>query len=511
MDIQHCATESELANFGKTLEYPLESGLEEYTRALQEDFARSKSVLAARANDIRILRAHPDLVEDTWQTLKSLSAAEKTLREHKTSETSTTAEGQILFQGPTWKPLNQIPYILTLLVFFKVWLAPVLGLLTPILLFFAPYLILITLMGVQMPWDVYVRMMKQMVLGIDGSQPWGFKQYGQVAWTLTSIGQSMVMPIMTAIHTTKLDATLVKRGQAVQLLCRKTAELFEKYQRLGVLKQTRLQVPTAPSDVRAAVAWYTDEPLVLKILWKLLGKLCVTTQMARDRNWHAVDWTAATDSSLQLTALSDLAIPSSKAVESSLALKQHSLLTGPNRGGKSSSLRAVLQQVLLGQLFGMTYKATGSWKPFHLIFTRLKSRDHAGKESLFEMEVRMAARMLHTTQRRQVPTLILIDELFHSTNPPDAETSAKLFLEQLWTIPTAKSIISTHIFSLCETAGCETIQTLCCPATEREDGSIDYSYRLDAGICRVSSVREVLSQAGLVALKQNQKTSPDKQ
>ncbi len=113
----------------------------------------------------------------------------------------------------------------------------------------------------------------------------------------------------------------------------------------------------------------------------------------------------------------------------------------------------------------------------------------------------MASTMLHTTAKSGQPTLLLIDELFHSTNPPDAEISAKLFLQRLWTLPNAKSMISTHIFSLCETPGHEGIQTFCCAAEEREDESIQYSYRLTEGICRVSSVREVLHEAGLVQFR----------
>jgi DNA mismatch repair ATPase MutS len=180
-------------------------------------------------------------------------------------------------------------------------------------------------------------------------------------------------------------------------------------------------------------------------------------------------------------------------------LKGHGLLTGPNRGGKSSALRAILQQVFLGQVTGFTYEAKGSWKPFTLIFSRLKSRDTAGKESLFEMEVRHASAILSTINRVKKNTLVLIDELFHSTNPPDAETSAKLFLELLWKHDTVKSIISTHIFSLCDTKQITPIQTFCCNAKENPDGSLEYSYQItEGGVCRVSSVKEVLKESGMV-------------
>jgi DNA mismatch repair protein MSH3 len=190
-------------------------------------------------------------------------------------------------------------------------------------------------------------------------------------------------------------------------------------------------------------------------------------------------------------------IKPSKRITSDITLEGHTLLTGPNRGGKSSSLRAILQQVLLGQVFGFTKDAIGSWNPFYSVLTRLKSRDTAGKESLFEMEVRNASKMIHSMKKSSRNSLILIDELFHSTNPPDAEISARIFLEQLWKLPSVKSIISTHIFTLCENPP-SNIKTLCCPAVINSNNSISYSYTLREGICTVSSVNEVLRESGLL-------------
>jgi DNA mismatch repair ATPase MutS len=234
----------------------------------------------------------------------------------------------------------------------------------------------------------------------------------------------------------------------------------------------------------------------MKYFWKIVGQVSVYTQLARDPSWIPVKWSDSIQT-LSIEPFSDLAIQKEKAIKSSLVLKGHSLLTGPNRGGKSSNLRAILQQVLLGQTTGFTYLANGSWKPFSTIFTRLKSQDTAGKESLFEMEVRFASQIINTVKKQKKHVLVLIDEIFHSTNPPDAETSAKLFLEILWKYPHVKSIISTHIFSLCE--GKHPIQTFYCDAEEDDDGKLKYFYKLtEGGVCKISSVREVLIESGLL-------------
>jgi hypothetical protein len=491
-------------------DFPLTSTRNTYIEYLQTGFSSSIPLLTQRQQDTTTLReSNPHLVEEIHALVSSphTKEAEALLLSHTPTETSTVAEGQVYFTGEHTKPLNRIPFLLTILVFLKIYVAPVLALLTPLLLAIMPYIIMNTVMDMQIPWDVYVPTMKQMVFGIQGGQQWSLKHYAQAGWTLLSVGQGMVMPFLTAYHTYNLDEVICKRGNAVLYLHGVATECIARLEGLNL--STRLYVPECPTDPRAAAAWYDESPLERKALLTCLGRVSLLTSIARNTHWTPVSFTTHATQPLQLENLCDLSIPSQKARHSALTLQGHSLLTGPNRGGKSSSLRAIVQQVLLGQTFGYTFGATGSWKPFHTVYTRLASLDTAGKESLFEMEVRYASQILRG-KGNQRHSLVLIDELFHSTNPPDAEISARVFLSQLWETGFWKSIVSTHIFQLCEHASNANqthVQTLCCPATERPDGSIEYSYMLQPGICRTSSVREVLRESGLLRLNENEKSA----
>lgn len=490
--------ESELLQHSTNLGFSLRAGEEEWKHQLHGSWTVSKEVLEKRADQINRLRSHPEILQTANTVLEDLKESESILLKHTPSETSVSAEAQIFFKGEHTKVLNHVPFLIMLIVLFKVWLAPVLALMTPLLLCIMPYIVMTTMMDMNIQWETYVIIMKQMVFGIQSGEAWSMKHYLQAMWTIVSIGQGMVMPFITAYHTANLDTTIVRRGEALQKLVHDGTSILQQFQSIGVLDESFQQFPEIPEDVRQAAAWMEDEPLGMNQLWKLLGRISVITTIASDSSWQPVEW-SSTPKPLVLNDLYDIAINKSKAKKSSVELKTHSLLTGPNRGGKSSCLRAILQQVLLGQTFGFTKDAVGSWKPFGLVFTRLKSRDSAGKESLFEMEVRMASNILRTVRAKKQHTLVLIDELFHSTNPPDAETSATLFLNQLWTMPYCKSIISTHIFSLCSLVSGK-IQTFCCPATMLEStNKLQYSYTLQPGICRVSSVKEVLEEAGMRA------------
>jgi len=483
--------DSELKNHIDLFNFPLKAGNKECWNKLQTQFSCSHSILQQRQQDILRLR-HSDAIQELQKSLKELKDSERILLQQIPSETTKAADGQVFFQGEHTKILNSIPYLLMILVFCKIWIFPILGLMTPVLLFISPYILLQTMFKITISWEMYLKMMKQLIFGINGNEPWSLKHVVQIVWTTLGLGQGIVQPFIVSYHTQILDLAIQKRGHALLKIYRTMKQIESVFASLGVMENQHLQVPNIPNELYEAVSWMENEPLGMKILWTLLGRYTILISIANNSNWNLVEWNGP----LVLNNLSDLAIQ--KPVKSDLVLTGHTLLTGPNRGGKSSSLRAILQQVLLGQTFGFTYKVTGSWEPFYKIHTRLKSYDTSGKESLFEMEVRNASHMIHSLQHIQSPSLILIDELFHSTNPPDAETSARIFLDKVWKLHHIKSIISTHIFTLCEDPP-KNIATLCCPASELSDGTIEYTYKLSKGICRVSSVREVLREANLLS------------
>lgn len=494
----HTLADSMLRDATALFQFPLECAKEQYIERLKTACTASPSQLLERTRQIETLRQDRVFLEQQVQELHTLQQEEKLLRSRVVSETTKAAEGQIFWTGSNTRCLNTVPYCITFMVFCKIYLFPALGLLSPILLFIAPYILLRTMFdgGANMPLDVYITLMKKMVLGIEPGQQMTLKQVGQLVWMVLSLGQGMIQPFFTSYHTATLDATVIERATALHRIAAKTRELQTYFEDRGLLKHTALVVPEIPYELHEAAAWLDDEPLGLKIIWKLLGQMTVSLTIAADDNWHPIPWNSTTNNEFELEGFADLAILPSKAVRSVLTLDHHAILTGPNRGGKSSNLRGILQQVLLGQTFGCTFQCKGSWRPFGYIGTRLKSYDSAGKESLFEMEVRHAATMLHNIQSSNTHALLLIDELFHSTNPPDGETAAILFLEQLWELPHVKSIVSTHIFRLCSAPPAMVIP-LCCPATVQDDGKVAYTYELCPGICTTSSVQEVLEEAGM--------------
>jgi DNA mismatch repair ATPase MutS len=166
-------------------------------------------------------------------------------------------------------------------------------------------------------------------------------------------------------------------------------------------------------------------------------------------------------------------------------------LTGPNRGGKSTALRAFVSSALLAHTYGCIIGHHSKLTPFKYIFASLKADDIPGSKSHFEREVDFTAQTLQL----EGPTLVFIDELFHTTNPPDALLSCKVYCNKLWNRNDVVSVISTHLFELVETSDEAKVKKICCPATS-ENGKIIYKYGIENGMCKISSVSEILHKYG---------------
>jgi DNA mismatch repair ATPase MutS len=135
--------------------------------------------------------------------------------------------------------------------------------------------------------------------------------------------------------------------------------------------------------------------------------------------------------------------------------------------------------------------------PVEWVISSLRLEDRPGEQSLFEREVSVAGEILKRARLRDTRGWVIIDELFHTTNPPDAATASQIFLHQLWNSDWITSIVSTHLFSHAETAP-PNVQRLCVDSyLEDLSDKIHYNYTVSQGINTMSSVQELLIESGV--------------
>jgi hypothetical protein len=510
--------DSNLQDFGTTLGCSLEQVTPDLHKTIASAIVTTPAVLMGRQHTISYLRergaAAPFL--SSWNSRFNRAAAiEKDLapffgdsgKEKDSLEED--AIGQLSFQGDIFKPLNHVPWLLFVLSIFKIWLVPTMTVLLPIVVWILPYFLLRFVYNLPISQDQYVTILQGLMSGQfavpnlnaireEGGSPLTLKslfQYGLFAFTFI---QSMIQPIQNAMHLYKTDT--ITRGIGHKIL--ELREIVQQFRKdLGNFNGIHVKLSWGihhvdESDPRRAFMLIQEYPTVIHTILTDLAHLEIMWRISLNPLLNPVKFVR---NALALKDCTDISLETTTPVSSSLELvdtmKPHAILTGPNGGGKSSFLRATLQCVLLGHTFGYAPAKEAHMPRFTWIACGIQLRDTPGKLSMFETEVKFAAECL-ATGRNHGPGLVIFDELFHSTNPPDGVRTATQFLNRLWNQKDVFSIVSTHVFPLVSSAPAS-VQAICCPAERKENGDINFTYRVQPGICMISSVHTVWEKFGL--------------
>lgn len=190
------------------------------------------------------------------------------------------------------------------------------------------------------------------------------------------------------------------------------------------------------------------------------------------------------------------------------ATTRHVLLTGPNRGGKSTLLKALGAAVLMSQTVGVVFARKARLPVFGDIVCALTPTDRLGALSLFEAEIEFAKGVRAIIAAAKAPVFLMMDEIFHGTNAHDGVEASQVFLDALYDSENEPgavvfSIVSTHYMELPKRYGDGRAQLLCMEASvdPADADRLVYTYRLCSGVNRHSSVREILRERGLLLPK----------
>lgn len=222
------------------------------------------------------------------------------------------------------------------------------------------------------------------------------------------------------------------------------------------------------------------------------------------------EWIAHVDVLLSIASLPNICFPKARTqlgielvqayhpniqpcVPNNLSLRSHCIVTGPNRGGKSTFCKTVGLSILTAQSWGFAFAKRMTWSPFHCMYSALEPCGKLGISSTFEAEIEFAKTVLALPKK---PTFIMMDEIFHSTNANDGIIASKVFLDRLYKQPHILSVVSTHYTELAYHYT-DTVVPLQLVTNGTNKQSLTYTYKVAEGVSEVSSVMDILTERGL--------------
>lgn len=413
----------------------------------------------------------------------------------------------------TFARFNHMGWVTELVIFFRTLFLPGMSLLMPLFIFIAPLLILNLVLKEPVTPSSYMRLLqssiKKVVPSVLGSPKFAGsggiletgEQFMHIAVSLGLFVASIWSQVSSAFSMRSTVADMRKRAVAVRAFSTATQEL-------GSLLGEPVSVnPWSDGDMGLfGDAW--NSPDRVRSLLAQAGELDMLAAVALQKRVCFV----AYDSSGSTLSIKDLYHPGTgeKRVYNSVSLdaenRRHVLLTGPNRGGKSTVLKSLGAAVLMSQTLGVVFGKKATMPVFEHIITALSPSDVIGKLSLFEAEIEFAKGVKATIAAAEGPVFLMMDEIFHGTNAHDGVEASQVFLDELYADKTKEpvfSVVSTHYMDLPSRYGASKTQNLCMEASvdPADEDRLVYTYLLKAGVNKFSSVREILRERGLMGPK----------
>jgi hypothetical protein len=469
-----------------------------------------KDELTHRQQEIRQVRTrikqHAPAVAAAREELKSCEEAVLSVASAAADKRHSEYYNQILWTPGSWLArLNPMGWLVEMVVLFRTILLPGMAVLMPLIVLIAPIIVFKFVLKRDLTFTEYTNMLKQSiqkampsVLGKPRfSGRGGPLEVGEQVVHLGATAAMFIASIWNQVSAARSMRRVVGDMRERAAAVRKFTDATKQ---LGDLLGRPVQVPEwAAGDLGLfGDAWNT--PARVTDLLKVAGELDMLCAVASSKRTCFVRW----GSSLALT---DMYHPGTgtKRIYNSVTLggpeRSHVLLTGPNRGGKSTILKGLGVAVLMSQTFGIVFARKAVMPVFSEIITALNPVDVLGRLSLFESEIEFAKEVRERVQVATGPVFLMMDEIFHGTNAHDGVEAATIFLDELYAHIGAPvySIISTHYMGLPERYGEKTTQNLCMDASVDpvDNDRLIYTYRIRAGVNNLSSVREILQERGL--------------
>ena len=172
------------------------------------------------------------------------------------------------------------------------------------------------------------------------------------------------------------------------------------------------------------------------------------------------------------------------------------ILTGSNMSGKSTFLRSLGINMVLGGIGSVVCASKANIHPLPVLVSMRLSDSLADSESYFFAEIKRLKQIMDALEDK--PAFVLLDEILRGTNSDDKRNGT---IEVVKKIIAKKAIgaIATHDIEVCLTTN-EYPATLTnqCFEVEIQNNELHFDYKLRPGICKNKSATFLMQKMGVI-------------
>ncbi|WPO78193.1 MutS-related protein [Flavobacterium sp. KACC 22761] len=172
------------------------------------------------------------------------------------------------------------------------------------------------------------------------------------------------------------------------------------------------------------------------------------------------------------------------------------ILTGSNMSGKSTFLRSLGVNMVLGGIGSVVCASEANIHPLLVLVSMRLSDSLADSESYFFAEIKRLKQIMDALQER--PAFVLLDEILRGTNSDDKRNGTIEVVKKI-IAKNAIGAIATHDIEVCLTTNdFPHVLTNQCFEVEIKNNELYFDYKLRNGICKNKSATFLMQKMGVI-------------
>jgi len=365
---------------------------------------------------------------------------------------------------PILKYINYYPLPLTIFHIYKIFIAPIMHIVSPISTIVGPWIYLRRNLKLQISFKAYTNILF-MALKQGFKPSFNIKQDTIKYFTLFLYIFFYIYSIIQCFEQARILFTILtnlrEKLASIQKFIKITQQLMKEYpqEMLREFLPDCFQYPATiklPGRMSGMYVLFTQDKLktTLKALlqWSYaLETAHIAAGLLRSKKCCQVSF-VQTDGSgepgqeTQFWNMGHILL-GNQQVKNPLSLNKNLIITGPNAAGKTTYVRAVCTNTILAQTFGIACALRADVSIVHAIGSFMRIEDSLGQASLFEAEAKRCSELL--TQSEAVSNgghrgLYFLDEPMHSTPPIEGCATSMAVIEYMGRLPGIRLLVTTH-------------------------------------------------------------------